>query len=915
MIKYTVTEEKVAGYELEMEEDASGVVQLTNHHIPEITEIKGTKAWEDENNQDGVQPDQITVNLLADGDKIDSQEVSKETNWQYEFKELPKYKKGKEISYTVTEEKIKGYTTSISLTNPNNILITNYHTPELTQVTGDKTWTGDDNYLSERPTEITVNLFANKEKVAAQKVTKETNWQYEFTDLPKYEEGQLIEYTVTEDSVEGYQTNVKNYDIENHYMSGKTELSVQKTWEDNEDQDGLRPEKIEVQLYGDDQKIGEPVELTETNQWEHTWKELETKHNGQLIKYTVTEEKVAGYELEMDTTDIKNINIINKHTPEKIQIEGEKKWIGDEKFLSNRPTEIIVNLLADGEKIMSQEVTEEMNWHYEFRNLPKYEKGQLIEYIVTEDSIRSYTSEVIGFNIENKYTPEKTSVSTKKKWRDGNDQDGLRPTKIEVQLYGNNQIIGPVIELSSTNNWHYTWYDLPEKDNDQLIEYTVKEKNVIGYQTVIDDKNPNHILIINYHEPEITKIKGEKIWINDESDLLERPASIQVNLLANGKPVARQEVSSALNWQYEFNQLPKYESGKEVVYSVTEDKIPNYTTIINGTTIENHYTPGKTGVSVLKVWEDNDNQDGLRKEEIKVQLYADDEKIGSKVKLSEANNWCYTWQNLPEKNNGQLIKYTIVEDKITGYEAKVNVDDSNYILLTNQYEPETTEFFGQKTWKNDDDLVGVRPDVIQVNLLANDNIVSTKIVSEKNDWNYYFDQLPVYNDGKKIEYHIQEKSVENYSTQISNNNIENIYTPKETSINIIKIWEDNDDEYQNRPDKVTMILYENNQKTNKQIILSEKNNWQADFKGLPIKKNNQLIKYTIQEKSVPGYDTKIVGNSEQGFVVVNSVNKKVTNREQMLLKTGEKQTYIAYIGILLVIVVILFKWYPRERNN
>ena len=112
-----------------------------------------------------------------------------------------------------------------------------------------------------------------------------------------------------------------------------------------------------------------------------------------------------------------------------------------------------------------------------------------------------------------------------------------------------------------------------------------------------------------------------------------------------------------------------------------------------------------------------------------------------------------------------------------------------------------------------------------------------------------------------------------------------------------------------------MILYENNQKTNKQIILSEKNNWQADFKGLPIKKNNQLIKYTIQEKSVPGYDTKIVGNSDQGFVVVNSVNKKVTNREQMLLKTGEKQTYIAYIGILLIIVVILFRWYPRERNN
>ena len=39
------------------------------------------------------------------------------------------------------------------------------------------------------------------EKVKTLDVTSETNWKYEFKDLPKYDEGKKIEYTVTEDHV------------------------------------------------------------------------------------------------------------------------------------------------------------------------------------------------------------------------------------------------------------------------------------------------------------------------------------------------------------------------------------------------------------------------------------------------------------------------------------------------------------------------------------------------------------------------------------------------------------------------------------------------------------------------------------------------------------------------------------------
>ncbi len=35
--------------------------------------------------------------------------------------------------------------------------------------------------------------------------------------------------------------------------------------------------------------------------------------------------------------------------------------------------------------------------------------------------------------------------------------------------------------------------------------------------------------------------------------------------------------------------------------------------------------------------------------ELKVQLYADDQKYGDEVGLTAANNWTYTWSQLPEK--------------------------------------------------------------------------------------------------------------------------------------------------------------------------------------------------------------------------------------------------------------------------
>src|SRR5699024_9574833 len=99
-----------------------------------------------------------------------------------------------------------------------------------------------------RPEYITVNLLANGEFIKNKQVDKISDWKYSFKDLPKYENGVEINYTITEDTVEGYSTSINGYDITNVYTTEETTVTATTFWDDNNNQDGKRPDQIEVQL-------------------------------------------------------------------------------------------------------------------------------------------------------------------------------------------------------------------------------------------------------------------------------------------------------------------------------------------------------------------------------------------------------------------------------------------------------------------------------------------------------------------------------------------------------------------------------------------------------------------------------------------------------------------------------------------
>ena len=87
-----------------------------------------------------------------------------------------------------------------------------------------------------------------------------------------------------------------------------------------------------------------------------------------------------------------------------------------------------------------------------------------------------------------------------------------------------------------------------------------------------------------------------------------------------------------------------------------------------------------------KVWDDNNNQDGIRPAEIKVQLYANGTPVGNETVLNEDNAWTYTFTELPQFENSKEIEYTVKEINIpNGYTNHITIDENGNIVVTNTH--------------------------------------------------------------------------------------------------------------------------------------------------------------------------------------------------------------------------------------
>ncbi|MDD7512068.1 MAG: Cna B-type domain-containing protein [Peptostreptococcaceae bacterium] len=474
-------------------------------------------------------------------------------------------------NYTLKEiEAPKGYIldeTEIPVTpddfgTDKTVLKTVKNKPVTTSISVEKKWIGP------VKDSVTVHLYADDVDTGNSVSLNALNgWKATFDNLRKFKaDGTEIKYTIKEDAVENYKSEitgdmtagfiVKNTNTE------KVSVPVMKQWV------GKPTEKVEVKLLADN-KEKETATLTADISWKYTFKDLPKydDKDGHEIVYTVKEVKVDGYITGISGTAKDGFTITNTITG-KVSVPVTKKWIGKE------GTSATIRLYADGKEVDSVNLNAGNNWQHTFSNLEKYKDGTEIKYTIKEDAVENYKSEITGdmttgFTVKNTNT-EKVSVPVMKQWV------GKPTEKVEVKLLADNKE-KETATLTADTGWKHTFKDLPkydDKDGHEIV-YTVKEVKVDGYITDISGTAKNGFIITNTITGKVS-IPVTKKWIGAPTD------SITVNLYADGKKIDSQKLSKDNNWQYIFKNLEQYKDGKEITYTIEEEKVMGYSTSITG---------------------------------------------------------------------------------------------------------------------------------------------------------------------------------------------------------------------------------------------------------------------------------------------------------------------------------------------
>ncbi|MGG1605721.1 Cna B-type domain-containing protein, partial [Bacillus wiedmannii] len=564
--------------------------------------------------------------------------------------------------------------------------------------------------------------------------------------------------------------------------------------------------------------------------WKYEFKDLAAYDvNGVAYKYEVKEQPIAGYESKVRGYDITNTKV------GETKVEGTKTWKDDN--ATDRPTMIKVDLLQNGKVVDTKEVTVETNWKYTFEKLQAYdENGVAYKYEVKEQQVTGYESDVHGYDITNTKVGE-TKVEGTKTWNDNQATD--RPSSIKVDLLENGKVVDTK-EVTVATNWKYTFEKLQAYDAEgKAYKYEVKEQPVAGYESKVKGYD-----ITNTKVGE-TKVEGTKTW--NDNNATDRPSSIKVDLLENGKVVDTKEVTAATNWKYTFEKLQAYDAeGKAYKYEVKEQAVAGYESKVNGTDITNTKV-GKTKVEGKKTWKDDNATD--RPEMIKVDLLQNGTVIATQ-EVSKVTDWKYEFKDLAAYDaEGKAYKYEVKEQAVEGYESKVSGTD-----ITNT-KVGKTKVEGTKTWK--DDNATDRPSTIKVDLLQNNQVIDTKEVTAETNWKYTFEKLQAYDEnGVAYKYEVKEQPVAGYESKVNGTDITNTKVG-ETKVEGTKTWKD--DNATDRPTMIKVDLLQNGKVVDTKEVTAE-TNWKYTFEKLQAyDANGVAYKYEVKEQPVDGYKSEVKG--------------------------------------------------------
>ena len=553
------------------------------------------------------------------------------------------------------------------------------------------------------------------------------------------------------------------------------------------------------------------------------------------------------------------------------------EWSDDNNADNTRPTEIKAYY---GDKEIT--LSEANNWTGEILSVPD-SRGWTLGFNTAGYDSPVQVSNKDGITIYriSKSTVPTAPVTAWVEWEDADNSRKTRPKSVQLILEGNGEPVGEP-QTVNTPAKSATWDNMPANG----IKYTVKQmESLSAYTTDCSGltvtntlKTGTLNLKVSLDAPEGADLSGLKLAIDGPDPLLKKTltyadvkgGTVSLGPVLEGAYLVRDTNADTLVEGY--------------VMDPANSKVADAVYVKNGEnpTLEFKYAwklPEPLDEEAEEDYDPLANTGNLTFEILgpdartkPMTIKYSDFKNG-KFELPDLEPGVYT---VVERNAEKLVKYyTLTSNSTTGLAVDVKADGTATAKLFNQYAaPPTPEPDAEfvdipvtKTWNDNNNADGNRPASVTARLYADGVEVDSHVLTAAENWQFTFVEKPRYQEDNKTEivYTVGEDAVAMYAATVNGCNIVNDYQPEVTSVSVSKVWDDNNNEQNLRPDSIAVSLSDG-QKVVKVVVLNEANGWTATVNNLPTVVNGQNAQYAWKEQQVLSYSLE--GVTQQGNLMV-----------------------------------------------
>ena len=390
-IVYRVTADAPEDYTAKVTGSADDGFVVTYSHEIAKTSVTASVEWDDADDKDGIRPKSVSFQLKADGENVgDAITVNAGSNWTKTWEDLPEKKAGKALTYTVevsdipTEE--DQYTVTTSGDAASGFVFKASHVSTSVEIPVSVTWDDAENQDGARIEAVEAELYANGEATVT--LNAENNWTAKFASVDVKKDGTRIKYEVKGTEADGYDVSVagdildeKGLVLTYKHIPAVVNVSARASWNDANNQDGIRPTDTLVQLYADGTALGDKTVIESNKEWTKTWSNLPKYKAGKEIAYNVIAYAVSGYTVKVTGNALEGYKAEYTHNVQKMNVTVQNAWNDLDNVVDSRPAQLVVEIYANGKTTGKRvTLTEANNWKATVSGFDRNAAGKRIQY-------------------------------------------------------------------------------------------------------------------------------------------------------------------------------------------------------------------------------------------------------------------------------------------------------------------------------------------------------------------------------------------------------------------------------------------------------------------------------------------------------------------------------------------------------